>query len=552
MNFAIFGSLFGGLGLFLIGMRMMTTGLKQAAGGSLKRILGEWTKNPARGLFSGFIITAMVQSSSAVTVAVIGFVNAGLITISQSVGVIYGSNIGTTITGWIVASVGFSVNMKSLALPMIAIGALMRLSGPNARRSFFGDAFAGFGLFLIGIATLQTSFNGIESSIDLSQFANMGLISIPVFIGIGLILTVLMQSSSAAMALVLTATVSGLLDLNQGAAAIIGTNIGTTSTAALSVIGATVNAKKVATAHIIFNIATALTALLLLPVIINSILFLTKMVGIEHEPAVILALFHTIFNILGVIIFWPFTSRLVDFINRRYAKSGDDRTLPQYLDSNVIGTPTLAIDALNLEMERIGEVTRTIVRNGLNSNFSYAAMSSDKEIQNSLIEASRSFCAKLQSRPLTEVQGQQVATALRVLQYFRTAGALSSSIEKKRLKPDLEKLGTDADLVSVFMNSCLGVLNIADNPSSDEFCKIDNMIHDMLSAYHDLKAKLLSAGGKGNIPVPEMVEQLELFSKIRRITRQTAKGAVYLTAMNPASGICCPTNTVKFAWNRHW
>ncbi|CCO22030.1 Na/Pi cotransporter family protein [Maridesulfovibrio hydrothermalis] len=552
MNFALFGNLLGGLGLFLIGMRLMTTGLKQAAGSSLKKILGQWTRSPGRGLFSGFMITALVQSSSAVTVAVIGFVNAGLITLSQSIGVIYGSNIGTTVTGWIVAAVGFSVNLKTFALPVIALGALLRLSGQTSKRAFFGDAFAGFGLFLLGISTLQMAFKGIESSIDLSSIAAMGALSIPVFIVIGLSLTILMQSSSAAMALVLTATVSGLMDLNQGAAAVIGTNIGTTSTAALSVIGATVNAKKVATGHIIFNIVTALVALILLPVIINSILFLMDAIGLTHEPAVVLALFHTVFNSLGVIILWPFTERLVSFIERRFARKGDDKGRPRYLDSNVIGTPALALDALTLEMRRIGSLNRTIVRKGLSSNFCYAALPSDKEAQDSLIEASRSFCAKLQSRPLNEMQASQIATGLRVLQYFRTAGALSASLEKKRLKPNLEALGADADLVTVFMNSCIGVLNVAENPCSDEFCQIDNMIHDMLSAYHDLKAKLLAAGGTGDIPVPEMVEQLELFSKIRRITRQAAKGAVYLAAMTPESGVCCPTNTIKFAWNRHW
>ena len=552
MSLALFGNLFGGLGLFLIGMRLMTTGLKQAAGKSLRKILGQWTKSPGRGLFSGFLITALVQSSSAVTVAVIGFVNAGLITLSQSIGVIYGSNIGTTVTGWIVAAVGFSVNLKAFALPVIALGAIMRLTGPTSRRAFFGDAFAGFGLFLMGISTLQMAFKGIESSIDLSVFASMGALSIPIFIGIGLMLTLLMQSSSAAMALVLTATVSGLMDLNQGAAAVIGTNIGTTSTAALSVIGATINAKKVATGHIIFNIITALAALIMLPVLIKSILFCMDIIHITHEPAVILALFHTAFNFLGVLILWPFTDKLVAFIEKRFASLEDDRGRPKYLDNNVVGTPALALDALTLEMERIGQLTRRIVRKGLNSDFGYGALPADKAAQDSLIEAARSFCTKLQSRPLTEQQGQQVATALRVLQYFRTAGALCASLEKKRLKPALELLGPDADMVTVFRNSCIGVLNVAENPCSEEFCKIDNMIHDMLSAYHDLKAKLLSAGGTGNIPVPEMVEQLELFSKVRRIARQAAKGAVYLAAMRPDSGVCCQTNTVKFAWNRHW
>ncbi|OEU71562.1 MAG: Na+/Picotransporter [Desulfovibrio sp. S3730MH75] len=553
MTFTLLANLLGGLGLFLIGMRLMTQGLRQAAGHSLRRILGEWTKSPGRGLFSGFFITALVQSSSAVTVAVIGFVNAGLITLTQSIGVIYGSNIGTTVTGWIVAAAGFSINIKGLALPLIAVGAILRLTGSLSKRVHFGDALAGFGLFFLGISTLQHSFDGIESAFDLSAFAGSGIISLPIFIGIGLLLTLLMQSSSAAMALVLTATISGLMNLDQGAAAVIGTNIGTTSTAALSVLGATVNAKRVATGHIIFNMVTALIALLLLPILLKGILFFTESVGLSKEPALVLAIFHTIFNVLGVMCLWPFTERLVVFLERRIGQKGDKKGVPKYLDNNVVSTPSLAIDALNLELTRIGNHTRSIIRNGLNSNFNYAALASDKDSLDHLIEISREFCAKMQGQPLTETQAQQIATALRVLQYNRTSGALCESLAKKKIMPNVESLGSDSDLITVFLNSCLGVLNTAEHPCTVEFCQIDNMITDMLSAYHDLKARLLSAGGTGDLQVPEMVDQLELFSKIRRIAKQSAKGSIYLAAMNPNSGACCPgTGAVKFAWNRHW
>ncbi len=135
MTFSILAGLFGGLGLFLLGMRLMTKGLRNAAGPALRKILSQWTKTPFRGLFSGFMVTALVQSSSAITVAVIGFVNAGLMSMAQSVGVIFGSNIGTTVTGWIVAAVGVSVKVKALALPLIGIGALLRLTVPTRAES---------------------------------------------------------------------------------------------------------------------------------------------------------------------------------------------------------------------------------------------------------------------------------------------------------------------------------------------------------------------------------------------------------------------------------
>ncbi len=256
MTLSILAGLFGGLGLFLLGMRLMTKGMRNAAGPALRQILGQWTKTPLRGLFSGFMITALVQSSSAITVAVIGFVNAGLMTMAQSIGVIFGSNIGTTITGWIVAAVGVSVKVKALALPLVGLGALLRLTSGNSRRKYLGDALTGFGIFFLGIEILQSTFHSVENSIDLSALNFGGITGLIVFVGIGFILTLLMQSSSAAMALVLTAAMSGVLTLESAAAAVIGTNIGTTTTAVLSVIGATYNAKKVAAAHIIFNLTT--------------------------------------------------------------------------------------------------------------------------------------------------------------------------------------------------------------------------------------------------------------------------------------------------------
>ena len=255
MTIGSVATLVGGVGLFLLGMRFMTQGLRMAAGRALRNILGKWTRTVFRGILSGFLITALVQSSSAVTVAVIGFVNAGLMSLSQTVGMIYGSNVGTTVTGWIVAAVGLDVNIKALALPLIGLGAVLRLIGENDRRAHLGDALAGFGLFFLGIEVLQSSFMGIGKSVSLDAGGG-GILGVTIFLGIGFGLTTLMQSSSAAMAVVLTACAGGLVPLTSAAGAVIGTNIGTTSTAALSAIGATANARKVAWVHVIFNLVT--------------------------------------------------------------------------------------------------------------------------------------------------------------------------------------------------------------------------------------------------------------------------------------------------------
>mgnify|MGYP001827057024 FL=1 len=163
------GMLAGGLGLFLLAVNMITDGLTQAAGHALRDMLGKWTSTLGRGIVTGFSITAIVQSSSAVTVATIGFVNAGLIGLYQSLGVVYGSNIGTTMTGWLVAAIGFQIKVDAFAMPMIGIGMLLRLTGAGSRRAPVGMALAGFGLFFIGIEVLKDAFEGLAVAIELEK-----------------------------------------------------------------------------------------------------------------------------------------------------------------------------------------------------------------------------------------------------------------------------------------------------------------------------------------------------------------------------------------------
>lgn len=216
-------------------------------------------------------MTAVVQSSSAVTVASLGFVNAGLISVRQALGIIYGANVGTTMTGWLVALIGFKMNIQAFALPLIGIGVLMKLIKPNQRVASLGLALVGFGLFFVGIDILKEAFEGIVKVFDISQFTADGITGVASFLLIGIVMTILTQSSSAAIALTITAASTGMIGLYAAGAMVIGANIGTTSTALLATIGATSNAKRVGAAQVIFNAATAIVALLILPVIFNLI-----------------------------------------------------------------------------------------------------------------------------------------------------------------------------------------------------------------------------------------------------------------------------------------
>lgn len=435
-TFSIIAGLFGGLGLFLLGMRLMTLGLRNVAGNALRTILGKWTRTAVRGLFSGFMITALVQSSSAITVAVIGFVNAGLMTLPQSVGVIFGSNIGTTVTSWIVAAVGVSVNVKALALPMVGLGAILRLTGGDTRRKHLGDALAGFGVFFLGIETLQATFQGLDRMVDLAAYNIGGVGGVLLFVAVGAVLTLLMQSSSAAMALVLTAAMSGIVTLESAAAATIGTNIGTTSTALFSVIGATYNAKKVAAAHILFNLGTGLVALLTIPLLLKGVNLLAALDPEYDTAAAALALFHTVFNILGVALFLPFTHRLTSFLDRHIGREMAELGKPRYLDNNLLATPSLAVDALFMELGRLGEMTRDVCRKALSSRFRHTNFLKDRTAVESLIAAVRAYCVKLQRLDLPGPAAIRMPAALRVVQYYRKALNIIADVHQQHADLD--------------------------------------------------------------------------------------------------------------------
>jgi len=345
--------LFGGLGLFLLGMWLLTEGLKLAGGGKLQHVLATWTVTKFRSFISGFTLTAIVQSSSAVTVAIIGFINAGLLDLSRSLWIIFGSNVGTTMTAWIVALIGFKFKIDAAALPAIGIGAILHLFSTGARAKSLGGALAGLGLLFLGIQILQNAFVHIEQIVDLSSLAQNDAWGMLAMVLVGLALTAAMQSSSAAMAIVLTAVSTDLLPLAAGAAAVIGANVGTTITAIIAVLKATANARRVAVAHMIFNLITALVALTLLGFFLVLVQWLQQALNLEPDAAISLALFHTVFNLLGVALMIPLEPRLSRWLLTLFTPSESQTIKPQYLDKNIISMPDLALNAAILDQQRV-------------------------------------------------------------------------------------------------------------------------------------------------------------------------------------------------------
>jgi len=322
--FVILGKILGGLGLFLLGMRLMTDGLKYAAGRALSDLLAASTSTRLKGILAGAGTTALVQSSSAVTVATIGFVNAGLMDISHALTLIYGSNIGTTMTGWLIALLGFKLEISLFALPAIGLGMGLRIFSHEGRRGGIGDAIAGFGLFFLGIAILKDATGGMAGEFNLAAFSGNSPLFIAAYCGAGFLMTLLMQSSSASIAIVLTAAAAGIVTPRDAAALIIGANLGTTSTAVLAVLDATANARRLAAAHVLFNMVTGIVALAILPVMLLLITGTLKVIEGGAPLTTLLAVFHTVFNIMGVLIFLPFHRRLVALLEKRFKTAEED------------------------------------------------------------------------------------------------------------------------------------------------------------------------------------------------------------------------------------
>lgn len=310
MGTEAFIALAGGLGMFLLGIHHLTEGLKGFAGDALRRALQKVVSGKWSGLCSGAVFTAMVQSSSAAILTLIGFVSAGLVTHTQAVAVVLGANLGTTATSWLVAIFGFKVKITVAALPMLGLGGFLWLLGKGRLRAL-GSVLAGFGLVFTGIEYLQTGMAGIEWNLE---GIGAGAGGRWVLAGIGVVMTIVMQSSSAAGATTLVALAAGTLTLDQAFAMVIGQNLGTTVTAALAAINGGLAVRRTVIAHILFNAITGIIALLLLQPLGEAARWTGNHMG--GDAVLTLAAFHTLFNLAGVILFFPWLGTFAKLIEK--------------------------------------------------------------------------------------------------------------------------------------------------------------------------------------------------------------------------------------------
>ena len=336
-----FWKLLAGLGIFLFGMLLIEESVKALSGRAFRRIIRMYTNGRLRSIGTGALVTSLLQSSSAVSLMVLAFVGAGVMTMQNAIGVIMGSNIGTTLTAWIIATIGFKIKIEGLALPFIGLGAVgLILFKPASKPFLVTRLFIGFGFLFLGLDFMKSSVESFTQTFSLEQLPAYGLWF---YLLVGTLITALMQASAATIAIVLTALNSGLITFDIGAVMVIGANIGTTVTVLLGAIGGVQTKKRVGLSHLIFNLVTGAAAFIGLPVLVWIVSFL---VDIQSDSLVGLALFHTLFNILGVVIFFPFLGLLSGVLMKIYP---DHKTiLTVYLDQ----TPPEITDAATAALRK--------------------------------------------------------------------------------------------------------------------------------------------------------------------------------------------------------
>jgi phosphate:Na+ symporter len=399
-----------------------------------------------------------------------------------------------------------------LALPAIAVGMAMRVAFGNRREGAFGEALAGFGVFFLGIDILKEAFAGVELSLGAQgSVSGLQLLS---FVGIGFLLTLVMQSSSAALVITLSAAASGVLPLTAAAAMVVGANVGTTTTAVFAVIGATAAAKRAAAAHVIFNLVVAVVALVALPLFLGAIAAAgTVVLGHPLAAATALAAFHTLTKLSGILLLWPFTGTLTRWLEDRFHKEEPDAFQPRFLDRNIAGTPSLALDAVAQELGRTLEMTRQAATRAITVPIQgRAQVRSECVGLNRLLDGIGEFAVEIND----PARSEDIAIALRVKQYLADVG--ERVIEYMQFGEEIGEVGTaEAESLREINTRAHAVLAGAGDTGS--------IRREFEARYQTVKADLLRAGADRRMPVRQMVAALDQISALRRLVDQFAKAS---------------------------
>ncbi|MBS4021079.1 MAG: Na/Pi cotransporter family protein [Dethiobacter sp.] len=507
MFWTISTQVIGGLGLFLFGMQMMASGLQKAAGDKLRRILEVLTTKPAVATLTGIVVTVLVQSSSTTTVMVVGFANAGLMTLSQAVGTILGANIGTTITAQLV-----SFKISAVVFPAVGIGAFLNFFGKRRLHKYVGQAILGFGLLFLGMLTMSEGLSPLRGLPVFSQimasFAHRPLLGVL----FGAAFTALVQSSSASTGVIIALTRQDLITLPAAIALVLGTNIGTCITALLASIGASLSARRAAIAHITFNMMGVFVALLVFRPFTELVMDTGADVARQTANA------HTIFNVASTLLVLPFFKYFVALVT--HLVPGQEQTIevgPKYLDKRMLKTPAVAIGGTRQEILRMASLAREMVGEALqvfirDDRKLMQQVLQKEELVDSLEKEITIYLANLAQHSLTIEQSQSVSGLMHAVN-------------------DLERIGDHAQniihMAEIKMEEGLAFSEKALEELTDIYSKVDAMLEQAIKAFKNEDLSLARA----------VVEQDDVVDHLERTLRKSHINRINEKVCYPPAGV---------------
>jgi len=360
-----FKTITAGIAIFLFGMLSLEEGFKTFTAGGLEKLLRASTNKLWKSMTFGVLTTSIMQSSSLVSVITISFLSAGLLGLTSGIGIIFGANLGTTTGAWLVAGFGLKVNLSAYAMPMLVFGVILILQRAKSLKGA-GYVLTGLGFLFLGIHYMKEGFDSIGQTIDLAQYTMSGYPGVLAFAGIGIAATVIMQSSHATLILILAALASQQVSYENALAVAIGSNVGTTITAIIGSLGSGTDGKRLAVAHLVFNLVTGLIAIGGIYQLMAIVAWLSGYVGIASDNYTLqLALFHTIFNVLGIVVMLPLMQRLVRFLEKTIVADEIQIERPRYLHSGLRNIRDAAVEAVRKESIRLYDIAAGVIADGL-------------------------------------------------------------------------------------------------------------------------------------------------------------------------------------------
>lgn len=536
-------AILGGVGLFLLGMTVMTDGLKALAGSALRTVLGKAAATPLTGAFWGALITLLVQSSSAVTMTTIGLVNAGLLTFPQGLGLVFGANVGTTGTGWLVALIGVRVSLSAYALPLIFLGALTKLLA-GGRIAAAGSALAGFALVLYGLTTLQQGMGGLAESLhpsDLPTVLGMpgvgwttGAIGLLTLIVVGLAMTAVMQSSTAAIAVTIAAFYAGAVSLEQGAALIIGQNIGTATSSALAAIGASSTAKRLALAYVLFKVIAALIAIIAFPFTAAMM----KMFAASVDGTTLLAAYHTAYNVVGVAVLLPAAQWFTRVVERLLPSR--ETALERALDPSTLASPVIAVETTRRVVAEILKTSAASVSAALSAGDNRAM----GDTAAALTEA-RDFLSELKEPPETDEERRRLTSTLHALEHASQLVEMLGEDGISGQAPGISHHPRAAMLCELAMREAqkVGASITAESALTAQaapigwtvsveigasLAEIERAAKELHAMQRDHRAATLASVAPGELTATEAFARIDATRRLERITHHAWRSAAHL------------------------